>query len=155
VARRAVWLVTGAVVGAGSSLWAEHKVRRTIRRTADAVQPDALVRQVGRVARDAVDAAGTRMGDAVEAGRIAKRRREAELWAGLATAGRAPGRDAGGDTEGGRASGGDPVAPGIGAAGGADTDDCPRDAPRARSRGAALRRRRSRRRRAGAPATAH
>ena len=157
--RRTVWLVTGVALGAGSSLWAEHKVRRTIRRTADAVQPDALVRQVGRVARDAADAAGSRVSDAIDAGRVAKRRREAELWAGFAAAGRSSGREGGGPdrgVDGGRLPGGGVVAPEAGIEeGGDDVDDTSRDDPRPRRRAAVGGRRRPQLRRAGAPAAAH
>jgi len=104
VARRSVWLVTGVVAGAASSLYAERKLRRTVEAASARLQPDALAAEVGRTARNAVTSTGDRVRDAVASGRQEKRRREAELWADLhpfvdgvptdGTAGRSPG-DAG------------------------------------------------------------
>ncbi len=158
--RRTVWLVTGAALGAGSSLWAEHKVRRTLRRTAEAVQPDALVRQAGRAARDAAGAAGARVSGALEAGREAMHRREAELWAGLAAGGHVDGGAAG--TVAGEAGATGAVAveagataeqhvgQGSSAVGGDASGSDRRRVLRAARRGG-----RARRRRAGAPVAAH
>ncbi|MDA8057587.1 MAG: hypothetical protein M0032_06375 [Actinomycetota bacterium] len=99
--RRSAWLAVGVVLGAGSSLWAERAVRRTVQRTAAAVQPDAVVRQVGRAARDAAEAAGARVAEAVDAGRQAMQRREDELWAGLSAAGHGDRHEVVGETMGG------------------------------------------------------
>ncbi len=82
--KRTFWLVTGAAIGAGSSLWAERQVRRTVQQAAARLQPDALVVGVGRSARQAADSAGFRMRDAVASGRDEMQRREEELWADLA-----------------------------------------------------------------------
>ncbi|MGC8463938.1 MAG: hypothetical protein ACP5P9_09770 [Acidimicrobiales bacterium] len=98
--RRSAWLAAGVVFGAGSSLWAERALRRTVRRTAAAVQPDAVVRQVGRAARDAAEAAGARVTEAVDAGRQAMHRREDELWAGLSAAGHGDRHELAGKTMG-------------------------------------------------------
>jgi hypothetical protein len=85
--KRTFWLVTGAVIGAGSSLWAERKVRRTVEQAAAKLQPDALVAEVGRSARQAAGSAADRVRDAVSAGRDEMQRREEELWADLAAQG--------------------------------------------------------------------
>jgi len=83
VARRSVWLVTGVVTGAASSLYAERKLRRTVEAASARLQPDALVAEVGRSARQAASDAGERVRGAVASGREEKRRREAELWSEL------------------------------------------------------------------------
>ncbi|HEX7459492.1 MAG TPA: hypothetical protein VF279_02610 [Acidimicrobiales bacterium] len=83
MARRTVWLVTGVVAGATSSLYAERKLRRTVEAASARLQPDALAAEVGRTARHAVSSTGDRVRDAVSSGRQEKRRREAELWADL------------------------------------------------------------------------
>jgi hypothetical protein len=85
--KRTFWLVTGAVIGAGSSLWAERKVRRTVEQATAKLQPDALVAEVGRSARQVAGSAADRVRDAVSAGRDEMQRREEELWADLAAQG--------------------------------------------------------------------
>jgi hypothetical protein len=85
VARRAFWLATGVVAGAASSLYAERKFRRTLEVASARLQPDALVAEVGRTARQAAVSTGGRVRDAVATGRHEMRRREEEIWAGLAT----------------------------------------------------------------------
>jgi len=87
VPKRTFWLVTGAAIGAGSSLWAERRVRRTVQQAAARLQPDALVVEVGRSARQVAGSAGGRVRDAVESGRDEMLRREEELWAELAAQG--------------------------------------------------------------------
>ena len=88
--KRTFWLVTGAVVGAGSSLWAERRVRRTVHQAAARLQPDALVAEVGRSARQVAVDAADRLREAVASGREEKQRREEELWAELAARGDGP-----------------------------------------------------------------
>ncbi len=115
MARRSVWLVTGVVAGAASSLYAERKLRRTVEAASARLQPDALAAEVGRTARHAVSSTGGRVRDAVASGRQEKRRREAELWADLhpmagpvpaeGTSGRPPG-DGEHPTDGARAGSG-------------------------------------------------
>jgi hypothetical protein len=85
VPRRTFWLVAGVAVGTGSTLWAERKVRRTWEQTAARLQPDAIVVEVGRSARQAAGSAGGRLRDAVTSGRSEMLRREEELWAELAS----------------------------------------------------------------------
>ncbi len=85
--KRTFWLVTGAAIGAGSSLWAERRVRRTVQQAAARLQPDALVIEVGRSARQVAGSAGSRMREAVTSGRDEMQRREEELWADLAAQG--------------------------------------------------------------------
>jgi hypothetical protein len=87
VPKRTFWLVTGAALGAGSSLWAERRVRRTVQQAAARLQPDALVVEVGRSARQVAGSAGGRVRDAVVSGRDEMLRREEELWADLAAPG--------------------------------------------------------------------
>ena len=86
MARRTVWLVTGVVVGAASSLYAERKLRRTLEVAQARLQPDALVVEVGRTARQAASSTGGRVREAVATARLEKRRREDELWSVFATA---------------------------------------------------------------------
>jgi hypothetical protein len=83
VARRSIWLVTGVVAGAASSLYAERKFRRTVEAASARLQPDALVAGVGRSARQAATSTGGRVRSAVASGREEKRRREIELWSEL------------------------------------------------------------------------
>jgi hypothetical protein len=85
--KRTFWLVTGAAIGAGSSLWAERKVRRTVQQAATKLQPDALMVEVGKSARQAAGSAADRVRDAVSTGRDEMQRREEELWAELAAQG--------------------------------------------------------------------
>jgi hypothetical protein len=82
--KRTFWLVTGAAIGAGSSLWAERKVRQSVQQAAAKLQPDAIVVEVGRSARQAAGTAGDRVRAAVTTGRTTMQRREEELWADLA-----------------------------------------------------------------------
>jgi hypothetical protein len=84
VPKRTFWFTTGIVVGAGSSLWAERRIRRSVHQAAARLQPDAVVVEVGRSARQAAGTAGTRVRDAVTSGRDEMLRREEELWAELA-----------------------------------------------------------------------
>jgi hypothetical protein len=91
VPKRTFWLVTGAALGAGSSLWVERRVRRTVQQAAARLQPDALVVEVGRSARQAAGTAGSRVRDALSSGRDEMQRREEELWADLAAQGVATG----------------------------------------------------------------
>ncbi len=85
--KRIFWLTAGAAIGAGSSLWAERKVRRSVQQAAARLQPDALVVEVGRSARQVAGTAGDRVRRAVSSGRDEMQRREEELWAELAAQG--------------------------------------------------------------------
>jgi hypothetical protein len=84
VPRRTFWLVAGVAVGTGSTLWAERKVRQTWEQAAARLQPDAIVVEVGRSARQVAGSAGGRLREAVTSGRSEMLRREEELWAELA-----------------------------------------------------------------------
>jgi hypothetical protein len=88
--RRTFWLVTGAALGAGSSLWVERRVRRTLHQATARLQPDALVVEVGRSARQVAGSAGERWRGAFSSGRDEMLRREEELWAELASQGVEP-----------------------------------------------------------------
>jgi hypothetical protein len=85
VPRRTFWLVAGVAVGTGSTLWAERKVRQTWEQAAARLQPDAIVIEVGRSARQVVGSAGGRLRQAVTSGRSEMLRREEELWSELAS----------------------------------------------------------------------
>jgi hypothetical protein len=85
--KRTFWLVAGVAVGAGSSLWVERRVRRTVQEAAARLQPDALVAEVGRTARRAGEAAGDRLRDAMAVGRVEMRQHEERLWDQLADRG--------------------------------------------------------------------
>jgi hypothetical protein len=87
VPKRTFWLATGVALGAGSSLWVERRVRRTVQEAAARLQPDALVVGMGRSARQVAGSAGGRVRDALASGRGEMRRREEELWAELAAQG--------------------------------------------------------------------
>jgi len=87
MARRTLWLVTGVVAGAASSLYAERKLKATLESTAARLQPDALVHEVGRTARQAARSTGGRVREAMATGRQEMQRREGELWADLAASG--------------------------------------------------------------------
>ncbi len=88
--KRTFWLTAGIALGAGSSIWAERRVRRTIERTAAKLAPDALVAEVGRSARNAAGATSDRIRDAFAEGRDSMQRHEEQLWAELADRGVAP-----------------------------------------------------------------
>ncbi len=81
------WLVTGAAFGAGTTVWAERRLRRSVHEAAARLQPDALVAGLGRSARQATGAAAGRVREAVSSGRQEMQRREEELWADLAAQG--------------------------------------------------------------------
>jgi hypothetical protein len=84
VPKRTFWFTTGVLVGTGSSLWAERRIRQSLHQAAARLQPDAVVVEVGRSARLAAGTAGTRVRAAVTSGRDEMLRREEELWAELA-----------------------------------------------------------------------
>jgi hypothetical protein len=85
--KRTFWLMTGTALGVGSTLWAERKVRHTVRQASAKLQPDALVVEVGRSARHVAESAGERVRGAVSSGRDEMLRHEEELWADLAARG--------------------------------------------------------------------
>lgn len=92
IPKRLFWLVAGAAVGAGSSLWAERRVRRTVRQAVARLQPDALVSELGNSALHLAGAATERLRDSVTVGRIEMHQLEDQLWEELAGRGIAPGR---------------------------------------------------------------
>lgn len=92
IPKRVFWLVTGAAVGAGSSLWAERRVRRTVQQAVARLQPDALVSELGNSALHLAGAATERLRDSVTVGRIEMHQFEDQLWEELAGRGIAPGR---------------------------------------------------------------
>ena len=71
--RRPMWLAAGTALGAGGTLWLEHRLRRRVQAwLPHEGDPLATVRQVGG-----------RVRAAAEAGRTERARREAELWCQL------------------------------------------------------------------------
>ena len=85
--KRTFWMVTGVAVGAGSSLWAERRVRRAVEQAAARLQPDALAAEVGRSARSAALGATDRFRGAIQSAKEESVRREEEIWNELATRG--------------------------------------------------------------------
>ena len=77
--RRPLWLGAGVALGVGGTLWAEQRVRRRIRQLSAALTPAGAVAEV----RHSAGAVRDRVRDAVDEARLERRRREAELWAGL------------------------------------------------------------------------
>ncbi len=88
--KRTFWLVTGAALGAGSSLWAERRIRRTVAEAAARLQPDSIAAEVGRATRNGIERVGERVRDAVATGREEMHLHEEQLWEGLADAGAVP-----------------------------------------------------------------
>ncbi|MDA8359526.1 MAG: hypothetical protein M0Z95_25210 [Actinomycetota bacterium] len=77
--KRPTWLAVGVVLGAGGALWAEARLRREVRRTVARFDRADVAGGVVRAAREG----SAKVRDAVDAGRVAKARREAELWSTL------------------------------------------------------------------------
>jgi hypothetical protein len=84
IPKRPFWLAMGAAVGAGSSLWIERRVRRTVQQAASRLQPDALALEIGRSARQMAESTSERVRSAVSVGRTEMQQHEEELWAELA-----------------------------------------------------------------------
>jgi hypothetical protein len=74
----------GAAVGAGSSLWIERRVRRTVHQAASRLQPDALALEIGRSARQVAESTTERVRSAVSVGRTEMHQHEEALWQELA-----------------------------------------------------------------------
>jgi hypothetical protein len=84
--RRPLWLGAGVVLGVGGTLWAEQRVRRRVRRAVEALSP----RVAGSEAVQAAREMGDTVRDALDVARAERRRREAELWRRLGSAGADP-----------------------------------------------------------------
>ncbi|HUO48351.1 MAG TPA: hypothetical protein VMU09_05915 [Acidimicrobiales bacterium] len=77
--RRALWLGTGAALGAGGTVW----VRRRVTKLATHLSPGTLAGDVGAsVSRRGSEVSG-RVRAALDSGRVQARRREDELWRDL------------------------------------------------------------------------
>jgi hypothetical protein len=74
--RRALWLTTGAVVGAGGTVWA----RRRLEALSERVRSGDVSADVVSIAKRGAGAGASRVRRAVEAGKLSARRREDELW---------------------------------------------------------------------------
>jgi thioesterase domain-containing protein len=83
IPKRPFWLATGAAIGAGSSLWIERRVRRTVQEAARRLQPDALAVEIGRSAREIAESTSERVRSAVSVGRDEMRQHEEQLWQDL------------------------------------------------------------------------
>jgi len=77
--RRPVWLAAGVALGVGGTLWAEQRVRRTLRQAAERLTPEHAAAE----ARERAARTGQRLRAAVAEGRSTRARREAELWGEL------------------------------------------------------------------------
>lgn len=84
IPKRPFWLAMGAALGAGSSLWLERRVRRTVHEAASRLQPDALASEIGRSARLMAESTSERVRSAVSVGRTEMQQHEEELWRELA-----------------------------------------------------------------------
>jgi hypothetical protein len=73
----------GAAIGAGSSLWIERRVRRTVQEAARRLQPDALAVEIGRSAKQIAESTSERVRGAVSVGRDEMRQHEEQLWQDL------------------------------------------------------------------------
>jgi len=73
--KRVMWMGIGAGIGAGASLWAEHKVRRRVER----YTPHGMAKQMTVATRRVRDDLAV----AADEGRRGMREREAELRAGM------------------------------------------------------------------------
>jgi hypothetical protein len=80
IPKRPFWLAVGATVGAGSSLWIERRIRRTVHEAVNRLQPDALAVEIGRSARQIAESTGGRVRSAVWVGRDEMRQHEEQLW---------------------------------------------------------------------------
>ncbi len=61
--KRPVWLITGVALGVGGTLWAEQRVKKTIKRTLDRFTPESI----GNGAIDSVRSLNERVKGAVNA----------------------------------------------------------------------------------------
>lgn len=91
IPKRPFWLAMGAALGAGSSLWLERRVRRTVHEAASRLQPDALASEIGRSARQMAESTSERVRSAVSVGRTEMQQHEEELWRELAERRMVPG----------------------------------------------------------------
>ena len=76
VIRRPLWLVAGAALGAGGTVWTRRRLEQLSRRVRPASVAGDVASMVGRTRRGTAD----RVRDAVDAGRAGARRREDDLW---------------------------------------------------------------------------
>jgi len=83
IPKRPFWLAVGAAVGAGSSLWAERRVRRAVHEAANRLQPEALAAEIGKSARQIAESTSERVRSAVSVGREEMRQQEEQLWQDL------------------------------------------------------------------------
>lgn len=74
--RRPMWFGAGVIAGVAGTMWAERRVRRQLRRAVEVLSPTGAGQEVMRSAREAT----ARVQVAMDAARIERRRREAELW---------------------------------------------------------------------------
>ncbi|HEY1990555.1 MAG TPA: hypothetical protein VGG43_13885 [Acidimicrobiales bacterium] len=83
IPKRPFWLATGAAIGAGSSLWVERRIRRTVQDAARRLQPDALAVEIGKSAKQIAGSTSERVRSAVSVGRDEMRQHEERLWQDL------------------------------------------------------------------------
>ncbi|MGH9095856.1 MAG: hypothetical protein ACRDWB_00365 [Acidimicrobiales bacterium] len=83
IPKRPFWLAMGAAIGAGSSLWVERRIRRTVQDAARRLQPDALAVEIGKSAKQIAGSTSQRVRSAVSVGRDEMRQHEEQLWQDL------------------------------------------------------------------------
>ena len=83
IPKRPFWLAMGAGIGAGSSLWIERRIRRTVQDAARRLQPDALAVEIGKSAKQIAGSTSERVRSAVSVGRDEMRQYEEQLWQDL------------------------------------------------------------------------
>jgi hypothetical protein len=84
--RRPFWLVTGAALGAGGTVWARRRLDRLARRVRPTAVAGELVSLADRTRRGAAD----KVRDALDTGRTEAQRREDDLWRDLGDRDRVP-----------------------------------------------------------------
>jgi hypothetical protein len=76
---RPTCVAAGLVAGAAVTLWAQRRVKRTVTEAVERLTPEHMAGE----ARASMRAFADRLRDALEEGRHARVRREAELWRDL------------------------------------------------------------------------
>ncbi len=100
IPKRPFWLAAGAAIGAGSSLWIERRIRRTVHEAVNRLQPDALAVEIGKSARQIAESTSERLRGAVAVGRDEMRQHEEQLWQDLSERRIAPNRAAPAEDDG-------------------------------------------------------
>jgi hypothetical protein len=81
--RRAMWLGTGAALGAGATVWTQRRVGRLASR----LRPGSIAGEMSARVDRRRRALGGRVRDALDDGRAQARRREDEIWSDIRVSG--------------------------------------------------------------------